>query len=51
LETVSYETEVQATGEEQPAMGQNPTGYVAFAEGRVFLMVTGEARKPARTSE
>ena len=48
---VSYETEVQATGEKEPAMGQNPTGYVAFnAEGRVFLVLTGEARKPAKTS-
>ena len=49
---VSYETEVQATGEKEPAMGQNPTGYVAFnAEGRVFLVLTGEARslrRPAR---
>jgi hypothetical protein len=33
-------------------MGQNPTGYVVFnAEGRVFLVVTGEARKPAKTSQ
>src|SRR5262245_65328889 len=48
---VSYETEVQATGEKEPAMGQKPDGYVLFnAEGRVFLVVTGEARKPAKTS-
>ena len=33
---VSYETEVQATGEKEPAMGQN---------------LTGEARKPAKTSQ
>ena len=49
---VSYETEVQATGEKEPAMGQNPTGYVVFnAERRVFLVVTGEGRKPAKTSQ
>jgi hypothetical protein len=49
---VSYETEVQATGEKEPATGQIPTGYVAFkAEGRVFLVLTGEARKPAKTSQ
>src|SRR5262249_6297287 len=49
---VSYETEVQATGEKEPAMGQSPTGYALFnAEGRVFLVVTGEARKPAKTSQ
>ena len=46
---VSYETEVQATGEKEPAMGQNPTGYVVFnAEGRVFLVLTGDPRKPAK---
>ena len=49
---ISYETEVQATGEKEPAMGQNPTGYVVFnAEGRVFLVLTGESRKPAKTSQ
>jgi hypothetical protein len=49
---VSYETEVQATGEKEPAMGKNPTGYVVFnAERRVFLLLTGEARKPAKTSQ
>jgi hypothetical protein len=49
---VSYETEVQATGEKEPAMGQSPAGYVVFnAEGRVFLVLTGEARKPAKTSQ
>ena len=33
-------------------MGQNPTGYVAFnAEGRVFLVLTGDARKPAKTGQ
>ena len=49
---VSYETEVQATGKKEPAMGQNPTGYVLFnVDGRVFLILTGEGRKPAKTSQ
>ena len=49
---LSYEVEVQATGEKAPVMGQNPTGYAAFLpEGRVFFMMTGEARKPAETDQ
>jgi Lipocalin-like domain len=33
-------------------MGKNPSGYVVFnAGGRVFLVLTGEARKPAKTSQ
>jgi len=47
---VSYEVEVQATGEKSPVMGEKPTGYVAFtSEGRVFFVLTGEARKAAKT--
>ena len=49
---VSYETEIQSDGKKEPAMGQNATGYAIFnAEGRVFLMLTGEGRKPAKTVE
>lgn len=49
---VSYEVEVQATGEKGPVMGQNPTGYVAFTPGgRVFFILTGEARKPAKNDQ
>jgi hypothetical protein len=49
---VSYEIEVQATGQKVPVMGQNPTGYVTFApEGRVFFVLTGEGRKPAKTDQ
>ena len=45
---VSYEVEVQATGQKGPVMGDHPTGYVTFTpEGRVFFVLTGEARKPA----
>ncbi len=47
---VSYEVEVQATAENVPVMGQNPTGYAIFLpEGRVFFILTGEGRKPAKT--
>jgi len=47
---VSYEVEIQATGQKEFPMGQKPTGYVIFTvEGRVFFILTGEGRKPART--
>lgn len=49
---LSYEVEVQATGEKIPVMGQNPTGYAAFLpDGRVFFVLTGEGRKPAKTDQ
>lgn len=47
---VSYNIEVQATGEKFPPMGPNPSGYVIFApEGRTWFMLTGDGRKPAKT--
>lgn len=47
---VSYEIEIQATGQKEPVMGNNPTGYVIFIpEGRVWFVLTGEGRKPAKT--
>lgn len=49
---VSYEVEIQATGQKAPVMGEHPTGYVAFLpEGRVFFVLTGEGRKPAKTDQ
>ncbi len=49
---VAYEVEVQATGQKEPAMGKNPTGYVIFTtEGRVFFVLTGEGRQPAKTEK
>jgi hypothetical protein len=49
---VSYEVEVQATGQMIPVMGDKPTGYAAFLpDGRVFFILTGEARKPAKTDQ
>lgn len=33
-------------------MGEKPTGYASFLpEGRVFFVLTGEARKPAKTDQ
>jgi hypothetical protein len=49
---VSYEIEVQSTGQKEPVMGKNPTGYVIFTpEMRVWFVLTGEGRKPAKTVE
>jgi hypothetical protein len=47
---LSYVVEVQATGEKLPVMGEKPNGYATFLPGgRVFFMLTGEGRKPAKT--
>jgi hypothetical protein len=47
---VSYDVEIQATGQKAPSMGKNPTGYAIFTpEGRVFFVLTGEGRKAAKT--
>ena len=47
---VSFEAEIQTTGQKESVMGQNPTGYAIFTpEGRAFFMLTGEGRKPAKT--
>jgi len=49
---VSYEVEIQATGEKEPVMGRAPTGYVIFTpEGRVMFVLTGEGRQPAKTPQ
>jgi len=49
---VSYDVEVQATGDKFSPMGKNPTGYVIFTpESRVFFVLTGDNRKPAKTAE
>ena len=47
---ISYDVEIQATGQKQPLMGEHPTGYAIFTpEGRAMFVVTGEGRKPATT--
>lgn len=49
---VSYDVEVQATGDKFPPMGKNPSGYVIFTpEARVWFVLTGEGRKPAKTPD
>lgn len=49
---VSYEVEVQASGEIMRPMGKNPSGYVMFSpESRVWFVLTGDERKPAKTTE
>ena len=47
---VSYEVEQQSSGQKGPVMGDKPAGYATFLpEGRVYFMLTGEARKAAKT--
>ena len=44
--------EIQATGQKEPVMGEKPTGYAIFSpQGRVFFILTGEARKAAKTDQ
>lgn len=46
---VTYEVETKATGQKEPVMGKNPTGYAIFSpDGRAFFLLTGEGRKPAK---
>jgi hypothetical protein len=49
---VSYEVEIQATGQKELPMGKSPTGYVIITpEGRFMAVLTGEGRKAAKTVE
>jgi len=49
---VAYEVEIQSTGQKEFPLGEKPTGYVIFtAEGRVFFVLTGDGRKPAKTDQ
>ena len=49
---VSWESEFQATGEREPVMGKNPTGYVIFTpEGRMMAILTAEGRKAPKTDQ
>jgi len=49
---VSWESEFQATGEREPVMGKNPTGYIIFTpEGRMMTVITGEGRKTPKTDQ
>ena len=47
---VSFEMELQATGEKITPMGKAPQGYLSFQpDGRMAVVLTGEGRKPAAT--
>jgi hypothetical protein len=47
---ISYDVEIQATGQKEPLMGEHPIGYAIFtSEGRAMFIVTAEGRKPATT--
>jgi len=47
---ISYEREIQSTGERQPIWGKNPTGYIIFTpEGLFMAVLTGEGRKAPST--
>ena len=46
---VSFEAEIQATGQKESVIGQNPTGFVIFTQTRALFLLTGKARKPAKT--
>ena len=49
---VSWESEIQATGERRPFFGKNPTGYIIFTpEGRFMGILTGEGRKVPKTDQ
>jgi Lipocalin-like domain len=49
---VSFEAEFQKTGEREPVLGKNPTGYVIYTpEGRYMVILTGEGRKAAKTDQ
>jgi hypothetical protein len=48
---VSFEAEIQATGQKEPVMGENPTGYAIFTETRALFLLTGGERKPAKTAQ
>jgi len=48
----SFEVEYQATGEKEPLLGKNPTGYIIFTpEGRAMLILTGEGRKAPNSDQ
>ena len=49
---VSLEQEYQATGEREPALGKNPTGYMIFTpEGRCIAVLMGDGRKSPNTDQ
>lgn len=46
---LSSEAEIQTTGRKEPVMGKGATGFAIFSpQGRAFIILTGEGRKPAK---
>jgi Lipocalin-like domain len=49
---VSYEAEYQATGEREPVLGKNWTGYIIFTpEGRMMVAMTSEGRQAPKIDQ
>jgi hypothetical protein len=49
---VSFDAELQDTGELNPILGNNPKGYLIYTpEGRTMTVFTGEGRKAPKTDE
>lgn len=49
---VSFQTEIQATGERRDVYGKNPAGYWVYTpEGRMIGMIVGEGRKAGETEQ
>ena len=49
---ISYDWEIQATGEREPIMGKIPTGYLTFTtEGLMMAIITGDGRNEPKTDQ
>jgi hypothetical protein len=49
---VSYEAEYQATGEREPVLGKNWTGYIIFTpDGRMMVAMTSEGRQAPKIDQ
>ena len=49
---VSYEAEYQTTGEREPVLGKNWTGYIIFTpEGRMMVAMTTEGRQAPKIDQ
>lgn len=48
---VSFENEIQTTGQKELPLGPNPKGYVIFTPERATFMFTADGRKAAKTDK
>jgi len=49
---VSFESELQDTGEKKPILGKDPTGYlIVTGEGRSMVIMAGEGRQVPKTDQ